>query len=141
MKKNKSIAWVLILSSILLCSCGEVDVDYYQLKFHLQNLSTHTVHVEWDVENMKGVESSFDLAPGEEVSSDYAPPPIFVIKSATITFDDGKVLKYSQDDHRLKRSLCNEEYYYSLYPGDTIHYYFILTDKEDYALAKLPSEK
>ena len=107
----------------------------------MRNLSTHSVHVEWEFENMKGVEKSFDLAPGEEAFSQYAEPPTPVIKSATITFDDGKVLKYSQNDHRLRRSLCNEEYYYKLYPGDYIHWYFILTDKEDYALAKLPSEE
>lgn len=89
---------------------------------------------------MKGVEKAFDLAPGEEVSSKLAEPPTPVIKSATITFDDGKVLRYSQDDHRTKRSLCNENFFYKLYAGDNIYWYFILTDK-DYALAKMPSEE
>lgn len=140
MKINR-VFLVIMLSIGAFCSCGEEHLDYYCFRFHLQNLSTHSVHVEWEFENMKGVEKSFDLAPGEEAFSQYAEPPTPVIKSATITFDDGKVLRYSQDDHRLKRSLCNEEFYYRLYSGDNIHWYFILTDKDDYALAKLPSEK
>ena len=140
MKINRAFL-VIMLSIGAFCSCGELEVDYYSFRFHLRNLSTHSVHVEWEFENMKGVEKAFDLAPGEEAFSQYAEPPTPIIKSATITFDDGKVLKYSQNDHRLKRSLCNEEYYYRFYSGDYIHWYFILTDKEDYALAKLPSEE
>lgn len=140
MKINR-VFLVIMLSIGAFCSCGELEVDYYHFRFHLQNLSTHSVHVEWEFENMKGVEKSFDLAPGEEAFSQYAEPPTPVIKSATITFDDGKVLRYSQDDHRLKRSLCNEEFYYRLYSGDNIHWYFILTDKDDYALAVMPNEE
>ena len=130
-----------MLSAIAFCACREVHLDYYLFRFHLQNLSTHSVHVEWEFENMKGVEKAFDLAPGEEVSSQLAEPPTPIIKSATITFDDGKVLKYSQNDHRLRRSLCNENFFYKLYAGDNIYWYFILTDKDDYALAVMPSEK
>lgn len=138
--KIKRILLVIILSIGVFYSCGKLEVDYYFFRFHLQNLSTHSVHVEWDFENLQGVEKSFDLAPGEEVSSHLAQPPTPVIKSATITFDDGRVLRYSQNDHRTKRSLCNEDYYYKRYAGDYIYWYFILTDKDDYAQAKKPNE-
>ena len=60
--------------------------------------------------------------------------------SATITFDDGKVLSYSSKDKG--RSLCNLSSYEN--PGgtggDSVFYEFTITE-EDYALAVMPSEE
>lgn len=126
---------VLILSVFAFHSC-RVDVEYIYYDFILENKTRHTIMVEWETNTE--CETSFELTWGAIKQIGIRRYPPVKISSATLTFEDGKVLKYSSEDQG--RSLCNPQCY-DCSDGNRVYTYsFTITD-EDYALAVMPSEE
>ncbi|MBE6210312.1 MAG: hypothetical protein E7130_01590 [Rikenellaceae bacterium] len=127
-----------MLSMIVLCSCS-IDVDYIYYGFTLENKTGRTVTVVWDVN--RDCADTFVLSSKGSFTTSYDRYPPVIINSATITFEDGKVLQYSSQDEG--RSLCNSKYYEwnDLYCGSNIETHMYTLTEEDYALAVMPSEE
>ncbi len=124
---------ILILSAFVSHSC---IVDYIYFDFLLKNNSGHDITVEWETNTE--CETSFELSWGAMKTVGARRYPPVEISSATIIFDDGKVLKYSSEDQG--RSLCNPQCYECI-DGDEIYTYSFTLTEEDYALAVMPSEE
>ena len=58
---------------------------------------------------------------------------------ATITFEDGKVLRYTSEDKG--RTMCNSDYYDIDEVATSVIYIKYTLTEEDYALAVMPSEE
>ena len=112
---------MLILSVGIFGGCGIHEVDYYLVYLKLINESDYDITVAWGVN--VDCEKVFSL-PAGEVKRVLMP----TVNSATITFEDGKVLKYTKQDKG--RSLCNKKYYESL-PRST-DYGYIFTNADYY---------
>ncbi len=133
---------ILLLSAVVLSSCHEVHYDYSLFSWRFVNESGHNLTID--------MKSNLDEEFPREVTKDKPWDKFGAVPkkqgerprvySATITFEDGKVLKYSSKD--ADRSLCNLKCYEmpnGLY-DDYVIYIFTLTE-EDYALAVMPSEE
>lgn len=141
-KRFTKIIIILLLSAVVLSSCYKEHLDYVLFSWRFVNESGHDIIIE--------MKSNLDEEFPREVAKD-KPWDKFgavpkkqgerpCVHSATITFEDGKVLKYSSKD--TDRSLCNLKCYETpngLY-DDYVIYIFTLTE-EDYALAVMPSEE
>lgn len=137
---NKRFFKLIAFVAAIVLAAIACTVEYIYHGIALVNNSSYNIHIQWDIET-EGVQN-FALPIGEtkESKTKRYPPP--QVSSATITFEDGKVLKYSKKDKG--RSLCNQRYLKSV-PVTNKHDFlefhtFTITD-EDYALAVMPSEK
>lgn len=131
MKLQISRLVILVAICILSVSC---TVDYLYFRLVLENDSGHNVSVEWSTNT--SLEEAFVLSNGSMVRSEYKKYPAPCVYWATITFEDGKVLKYLSEDQG--RSLCNPQCYED---GDGFYTYSFTLTEEDYALAVMPSEE
>lgn len=131
MKLQISRLVILVAICILSVSC---TVDYLYYRLVLENDSGHNVSVEWSTNT--SLEEAFVLSNGSVIRSELKRYPAPCVDWATITFEDGKVLKYSSEDQG--RSLCNPQSYED---GDGIYTYSFTLTEEDYALAVMPSEE
>lgn len=124
------------MTSILSVSCYSIK-EYWYYRLVLENNSGHNVSVEWTTNT--SFEDSFVLSNGSVAMSELKRFPVPCVDWATITFDDGKVLRYTSKDKG--RTMCNSDYFDIDEVGtDIIFYKFTLTE-EDYALAVMPSEE
>ena len=112
---------VLILSVGIFGRCGIHEIDSYSVYLKLINETDYDIKVEWEVN--VDYDKVFTI-PAREMK--IVPMPI--IEYATITFEDGSILKYTKQDKG--RSLCNKKYYVLL-PRST-NYGFIFTDADYY---------
>ena len=128
---------VLILSVLTFHSCHYVDYWYYD--FILENKTGYDITDEWDIN--RDCEESFVLQKGLIQQAGCVPRLPAKIDSATITFEDGKVLQYSSQD--VGRSLCNQDSYEldDSRSGEGLETYKYVLTEEDYALAVMPSEE
>ena len=112
-------------------------MDYIYYGFTLENKTGRTVTVVWDVN--RDCADTFVLSNKRSFTTSYDRYPPVIINSATITFEDGKVLKCSSQDEG--RSLCNQDSYEldDLRSGVGLETYKYVLTEEDYALAVMPS--
>ncbi|MBQ2702382.1 MAG: hypothetical protein IJF63_00775 [Alistipes sp.] len=110
---------VLILSVAMFLGCGHIEVDYYHVYLKLINETNYDIKVEWEVD--VDCDKAFTIPAGE-----IKRVPMPAVNSATITFEDGSILKYTKQDKG--RSLCNNRYYERLPRSYDRGYIFTNTD-------------
>ena len=134
MKLQISRLVILVAICILSVSC---TVDYWYYRLVLENDSGHNVSVEWSTNT--SLEEAFVLSNGSMVRSELKKYPAPCVDWATITFEDGKVLRYTSEDKG--RTMCNSDYYDIDEVATSVIYIKYTLTEEDYALAVMPSEE
>lgn len=116
--------FLILILSVLFGACTPIHIDTVTIGLKIFNESDYGITVEWETESDS--EKLLIIPAGR--SKTIKPTPVF--NSATITFEDGKMIQYTKQDKG--RSLCNMKCYEKV-PRSIDYGYTITNDDHDLA--------